>query len=101
MSTTDFDFKLNPKNCIRHLIPQEKRVIKATASAICSVRNIAPLDRNLVAIIGRGSEHTNQEAVITWIEGKFFDELIELDLEALFHLLKLFRADEFHWENSL
>ena len=101
MSTDNFDFKNNPKNFIRSLIPHEKRVIKTIATAICSVRNIAPLDRNLVAIIGRGSEHTNQEAVITWIEGKFFKEVIELDREALSHLLQLFKADEFYWESAL
>ena len=101
MSTNNFDFKNNPKNFIRSLIPQEKRVIKTIAKAICSLRNIAPLDQNLVAIIGRGSEHTNQEAVITWIEGEFFKGVIELDQEALSHLLQRFRADEFYWESAL
>ena len=49
--------------------------LQALASGLMFHCYIQP-DRSLVAILGQGYEHSNQEAIVTWLVKHFDDEAI-------------------------
>ena len=58
--------------------PYQRKVsgnLQALASGLIFRCYIQP-DRSLVAVLGEGNEHSNQDAIITWIVKHFDDEAI-------------------------
>ena len=49
--------------------------LQALASGLMFYCYIQP-DRSLVAVLGEGDEHSNQEAIVTWLMKHFDDEAI-------------------------
>ena len=47
--------------------------LQALASGLMFRCYIQP-DRSLVAVLGKGDEHSNQEAIVTWLTKNFDDE---------------------------
>ena len=58
--------------------PYQRKVsgrLQALASGLMFYCYIQP-DRSLVAVLGEGDEHSNQEAIVTWLVKHFDDEAI-------------------------
>ena len=70
MKSNILDFPIQP--------PCQRKVsgrLQALASGLMLYCHIQP-DRSLVAVLGEGNEHSNQEAIVTWLVKHFDDEAI-------------------------
>ena len=68
------------------LPPGERRVVNNLARGLCVVMNIMPEDRQLIPILGLGSEASNGQAVETWILSQLGEHRLSLGPE-VFDLL--------------
>ena len=70
MKSNILDFPIQP--------PCQRKVsgrLQALASGLMLYCHIQP-DRSLVAVLGEGNEHSNQEAIVIWLMKHFDDDAI-------------------------